>query len=70
MVAARGTDAPPGSIGIPVPGLELRLVDSEGHDVLVGDAGEVWWGPGVFAGLGRPGGDRGGAHRGRLAAHR
>jgi long-chain acyl-CoA synthetase len=51
VASPRGTDAPPGSIGIPVPGLELRLVDSEGHDVLVGDAGEVWVrGPNVFAG--------------------
>lgn len=51
VASPRGTDAPFGSIGIPVPGLELRIVDSEGNDVLVGDAGEIWVrGPNVFAG--------------------
>jgi long-chain acyl-CoA synthetase len=51
VTSPRGTDAPAGSIGIPVPGVELRIVDTEGHDVLVGDAGEVWVrGPNVFAG--------------------
>lgn len=51
VASPRGTDAPFGSIGIPVPGLELRIVDAEGNDVLVGDAGEIWVrGPNVFAG--------------------
>jgi long-chain acyl-CoA synthetase len=46
-----GTGAPPGSIGRPVPGVEIRLVDSDGDDVLIGDAGEVWVrGPNVFKG--------------------
>ena len=36
VTSPRGTDAPAGSIGIPVPGLELRIVDAEGDDVLVG----------------------------------
>jgi len=46
-----GTDAPPGSVGIPVPGVELRLVDADGADVLVGDAGELLVkGPNVFVG--------------------
>lgn len=46
-----GTDAPPGSIGRPVRGVEVRLVDLDGDDVLVGDAGEVWVrGPNVFQG--------------------
>ena len=46
-----GTEAPLGSVGIPAPGLDVRLVDDEGEDVLVGDAGEVWVrGPNVFQG--------------------
>jgi long-chain acyl-CoA synthetase len=46
-----GTGAPAGSIGTPVDGVELRLVDSAGDDVLVGDAGEIWVrGPNVFPG--------------------
>ena len=46
-----GTDAPLGSVGVPVPGLEVRLVDEDGDDVLIGDSGEVWVrGPNVFAG--------------------
>ena len=36
---------------MPLPGVRLRLVDPEGDDVLVGDAGELWvQGPNVFAG--------------------
>lgn len=43
--------ARPGSIGVPVPDLELRLVDDEGEDALVGDPGEIWVrGPNVFKG--------------------
>lgn len=41
----------PGSIGRPVPGVELRLVDDAGDDVLQGDPGEiVVRGPNVFSG--------------------
>jgi long-chain acyl-CoA synthetase len=48
---AVGTGAPAGSIGRPLPGVEMRLVDAEGHDTLVGDAGEIWVrGPNVFPG--------------------
>ncbi|CAN5586563.1 long-chain fatty acid--CoA ligase [soil metagenome] len=51
VTSPTGTDAPFGSIGIPVPGVELRIVDETGDDVLVGDAGEIWVrGPNVFAG--------------------
>ncbi|MEU3544785.1 beta-ketoacyl synthase N-terminal-like domain-containing protein, partial [Streptomyces paromomycinus] len=41
-----------GSCGLPVPGLELRLVDPDsGADVAVGAEGEVWVrGPSLFAG--------------------
>jgi long-chain acyl-CoA synthetase len=49
--SAAGTDAPSGSIGPALPGVELRLVDAEGEDVLVGDSGEIWVrGPNVFSG--------------------
>jgi len=51
IASALGTGAPRGSVGLPVPGLEVRLVDLEGRDVLIGDTGEVWVrGPNVFAG--------------------
>jgi len=42
---------PQGSVGIPVPGVSVRLIDASGDDVLVGDPGEVIvQGPNVFAG--------------------
>lgn len=51
ITVSAGTSAPFGSIGRPVPGLELRLVDADGDDVLVGDAGEIIVrGPNVFTG--------------------
>ena len=67
-----GTGAPAGSVGIPVPGVELRLVDAAGDDVLVGDAGEVLVkGPNVFAGYWEDAEATGArAQRRRLAAHR
>jgi long-chain acyl-CoA synthetase len=41
----------PGSIGLPLPGVEVRLVDEEGEDALEGDPGEIWVrGPNVFGG--------------------
>ncbi|MEA2476242.1 MAG: long-chain acyl-CoA synthetase [Actinomycetota bacterium] len=41
----------PGSIGKPIPGIELRLVDEDGQDVEFGDPGEiVVRGPNVFKG--------------------
>ncbi|HEX9258375.1 MAG TPA: long-chain fatty acid--CoA ligase [Acidimicrobiales bacterium] len=44
-------DPRPGSIGKPVPGQEIRLVDSDGDDVEPGDTGELWVrGPNVFKG--------------------
>jgi long-chain acyl-CoA synthetase len=46
-----GHQAPDGSIGLPLPGLLVRLIDRFGEDALVGDPGEVWVkGPNVFAG--------------------
>jgi long-chain acyl-CoA synthetase len=42
---------PPGSIGPPVPGVEVRLVDADGAEALTGDPGELWVrGPNVFPG--------------------
>lgn len=43
-----------GSVGRPLPGVEVRLVDEAGDDVLEGDPGEIWVrGPNVFAGYWR-----------------
>jgi len=40
-----------GSIGVPLPGVDVRLVDAEGEDALAGDSGEIWVrGPNVFPG--------------------
>jgi long-chain acyl-CoA synthetase len=52
VTSSVGPQAPkPGSVGWPLPGVELRLVDAEGDDALAGDPGEVWVkGPNVFAG--------------------
>lgn len=44
-------DAPPGSVGLPLPDVEVRLVGDDGSDVFVGDVGEIWVrGPNVFRG--------------------
>ena len=46
-----GGVAKPSSIGLPLPGIEVRLVDEDGEDALTGDPGELWVrGPNVFAG--------------------
>jgi long-chain acyl-CoA synthetase len=46
-----GLSAPEGSIGVPLDGVRVRLVDADGHDALVGDPGELWVsGPNVFTG--------------------
>ncbi|MDQ6615173.1 MAG: AMP-binding protein [Actinomycetota bacterium] len=43
--------ARPSSIGVPLPGLEVRLVDDDGEEALAGDPGEIWVrGPNVFPG--------------------
>lgn len=41
----------PGSIGMPLPGVEMKLLDEEGNEVEIGDTGEiVVRGPNVFKG--------------------
>jgi long-chain acyl-CoA synthetase len=43
-----------GSVGPPLPGVEVRLIDADGQDVLDGDPGEILVrGPNVFAGYWR-----------------
>jgi len=40
-----------GSVGVPLPGVEVRVVDAEGRDVADGETGQVYVkGPNVFAG--------------------
>ena len=51
VTSAAGVAAKPGSIGLALPGVRLRLVGIDDEDVLVGDAGELWvHGPNVFKG--------------------
>lgn len=51
VTSGTGLAAPEGSIGVPLPGLQVRLIDADGQDSLVGDAGELWVkGPNVFTG--------------------
>ena len=39
----------PGRVGRPLPGVEIRIVDGTGRDVLPGEPGEIWLrGPGLF----------------------
>jgi long-chain acyl-CoA synthetase len=52
VTSSRLVDEPrPGSVGKPLPGVEMRLVDEAGNDVELGDTGEVVVrGPNVFKG--------------------
>ena len=51
VATSAGTGAPAGSIGRPLPGVEVRLLDAHGDDVLVGDVGHLHVrGPNVFVG--------------------
>ncbi|MGZ6957760.1 MAG: AMP-binding protein [Acidimicrobiia bacterium] len=53
IVSTTAVDRRPraGSIGPPLPGVDVRLVDADGTDVTVGDPGEIWVrGPNVFVG--------------------
>ncbi|HWH33411.1 MAG TPA: long-chain fatty acid--CoA ligase [Egibacteraceae bacterium] len=51
---AMGEEVKPGSVGRPVPGVELRLLDDKGNEARPGDPGEVVVrGPNVFSGYWR-----------------
>ncbi|MDQ1402590.1 MAG: long-chain acyl-CoA synthetase, partial [Actinomycetota bacterium] len=53
VVTSSVFDGPPkpGSVGVPLPGVEVKLIDEEGEEALAGDSGEIWVkGPNVFAG--------------------
>jgi long-chain acyl-CoA synthetase len=51
VTSSAGLQIKPGSIGKVLDGMEVRLVDDEGDDVVSGDPGEIWVrGPNVFAG--------------------
>lgn len=51
VTSSVGADVPDGSIGRPIPGVEIRLVDEDGEDAFLGDPGELWVrGPNVFKG--------------------
>jgi long-chain acyl-CoA synthetase len=51
VTSGLGHGAPDGSIGVPLPGVEMRLVEASGEDALVGDPGEIWVrGPNIFPG--------------------
>ena len=48
---AVGPEPKAASVGLPLPGVEVRLVDESGEDVEEDDPGEIWVrGPNVFAG--------------------
>jgi long-chain acyl-CoA synthetase len=48
---AMGSEAKPASIGLPLPGVEIRLVDEHGEEAEEDDPGEIWVrGANVFSG--------------------
>ncbi len=51
LATSLGVGAPRGSVGRPVPAVEMRIVDESGDDVLIGDPGEIIArGPNIFPG--------------------
>ncbi|MCU1394726.1 MAG: acyl-CoA synthetase (AMP-forming)/AMP-acid ligase [Ilumatobacteraceae bacterium] len=51
VTSSRGVPVRIGSVGKVLDGVDVRLVDESGDDVLAGDAGEIWVrGPNVFPG--------------------
>lgn len=51
VTSSTGVPVHHGSVGVVLNGIEMRIVDEDGDDALVGDAGEIWVrGDNVFAG--------------------
>ena len=51
VTTSLGAPIRPGSVGRAFDGVEIRLINTDGHDVLVGDIGEIWVrGDNVFPG--------------------
>ena len=51
VTSSVGSTIVDGSIGRPIPGVQIRLVDADGEDAFLGDPGEIWVkGPNVFKG--------------------
>lgn len=51
VTTSLGAPIRPGSVGRAFDGVEIRLINADGHDVLVGDIGEIWVrGDNVFPG--------------------
>ncbi len=51
LISSFGQNAPRGSVGRPLPAVEMRVIDADGDDVLIGDAGEIIArGPNIFPG--------------------
>ncbi|WP_394939914.1 AMP-binding protein [uncultured Ilumatobacter sp.] len=42
VTTSLGAPIRPGSVGRAFDGVEIRLINTDGHDVLVGDIGEIW----------------------------
>lgn len=38
----RGMPVKPGTVGVPIPGVEIRIVDEQGRDLPPGEVGELW----------------------------
>ena len=51
VTSSVGSSIVDGTIGKPIPGVDIRLVDADGEDAFLGDPGEIWVrGPNVFKG--------------------
>jgi long-chain acyl-CoA synthetase len=51
VTSSSGLEPKHGSVGVVLDGIEMRIIDDEGEDALVGDAGEIWVrGDNIFAG--------------------